>query len=148
VLYLRLQQHGEIEMNKVWHPYWQWEDVGMYSKLEKQAEQEVLQKATALMADHVRWGEYMNLVLDQFPIACEHNLTDTSSNLQAWIGQASCYLAVGCPEYMTKQIWATLSEEQQALANAEADKVIFKWIGEYEAKNQKLHSQMGIAGLS
>jgi TRAP-type C4-dicarboxylate transport system substrate-binding protein len=46
------------------------------------------------------------------------------------------------------EFWATLSEEQQALANTEADKVIFKWIGEYEAKNQKLHSQMGIAGLS
>jgi hypothetical protein len=106
------------------------------------------QNAKELMTDHEKWGEYMMMVLDQFPVACEHNLTDTSSNLQAWIGQASCYLALGCPEYMTKQIWATLTEEEQSLANAEADKAIFKWIGEYEAKNTKLHSQMGIAGLS
>lgn len=135
-------------MEKVWQPYWLWEDIGMYLSIEASAEKEMHKKARELMQDHGKWGGFMMNVLDQFPVACEHNLTDTSANLQAWIGQASCFLAIECPEYVTKQVWATLTPEQQSAANAEADKAIFKWIGEYEEKNQRLHSQMGIAGLS
>lgn len=66
-------------------------------------------------------------MLRDWPLAAEHNLTDRSQNRRAWVGQATCCHEDRVPESETRAAWWLLSTEQQAAANAVADKVIEEW---------------------
>lgn len=59
--------------------------------------------------------------------SAEQNLTDSSMNRRAWLGQATCCFNHGAPDYATKDAWWTLSEDTRRLANATADKILAEW---------------------
>jgi hypothetical protein len=65
--------------------------------------------------------------IDLWPVSCEHNLSCTGMNRQAWIGHAACCIATGCPEHITRLAWHTLTQKQQDEANAKADFAIKTW---------------------
>lgn len=130
-------------MKRIWHPFTAWEDVEMWTPCHASERRGILEKAIAFTGDHVLYGKAMLDVLSAFPKACEHNLTDIGMNRQAWIGHAACFLAIRCPEDVTREAWGLLSDEQRDLANAEADKAIDIWVADHETKNREMDRKMG-----
>lgn len=100
----------------------------------KTDDKDMLSKAIQFTGDHQLYGSFMQRVVREWPFSCEHNLSDTAQNRRAWVGHAAVALALGCPEDITRQAWHHLTQEQQDLANAEADKAINYWEENY-AKN-------------
>lgn len=93
-----------------------------------QAERDSYALVTAdLMAFPDKFESAMRRALDEWPESCEHNLTATAMNRQAWLGRAGCFLATGSPEDATRLGWHRLDAAQQHEANAAADRVITEW---------------------
>lgn len=114
-------------MNRIWHPYWEWEETkfNMWGRVEDRALYERI--ATHFTANHELYGECMLHVVREMPKSCEHNLSDRSQNRKAWVGQAACALAFRCPEDIVRKAWGNLTEQQQIDANAAAQKAIEVW---------------------
>ena len=135
-------------MNRIYHPYWKWEDLGMWRNIKGTEHQTFLDLALKMTGDAKVYGASMLKVLDSFPLACEHNLTDLGQNRRAWIGHAAVFLANECPEHITREAWGMLSQQQQDEANAVADIAITEWEARHEEENRGLSRQMGLSGLS
>lgn len=94
-----------------------------------------LKKAIEFTSDHQKYGRFMMRVVNEWKISCENALTDYSLNRRAWVGHAACALAIGCPEDITREAWGHLTDEQQFLANAQADRAIQYWEINYSQSN-------------
>jgi len=83
-------------MNRIYHPYHLWEDwkFGMWRYTSEIEKAEYLQRAIEFTGNAELYGSYMLKVLDQWPYACEHNLSNRAINRQAWVGHAACCLAI------------------------------------------------------
>lgn len=116
-------------MKKIWHPYWNWEDYrnGMWRTVSGSERTRLLRKAIDFTGDAKLYGSFMRRVIREWPIGCEHHLTDVGSNRKAWIGHAATCLAIQCPEDITRSAWGYLSQTQQDEANAEAQVAIEEW---------------------
>lgn len=127
-------------MKKRWHHYMKWEDYqnGMYRTLYGDEKKLFFDKAVEFTGNPELYGNWMLEVVEKWSIACEQNLSDTGMNRQAWIGHAACCLAINCPEDITREAWAHLSQEQRDLANAKADFAIELWEAIYESQNIKV----------
>jgi hypothetical protein len=114
---------------QIYHHYSKWEDynAGMWRKVSKKQSMGFLDDAIRFTGDHVLYGEWMLKVIDQWPNACEQNLSDIDQNRKAWIGHAACCLHLGCPESVTRMAWAYLTKQQQDDANKSAEIAIKKW---------------------
>lgn len=136
-------------MKRVWHRFERWEDyrAGMWRQVGAADARSFLARAIDFTGDAALYGSYMRKVIKCWPIACEHNLTDTGMNRKAWVGHAACCMAIGCPEDVTRAAWAHLTQQQQDDANAQAQAAIEEWEADYAAKSAQLHPQMEIAGL-
>ena len=126
-------------MKRIHHPYWKWEDAkaGMWRTVIGKEAEEYLEKAIDFMGNADMYGYWMLQVIEQWPNACEHNLTCDSMNRQAWIGHAACCLSFGCPEEITRLAWHRLTDEQRGAANAKADIAIALWETRREEECQK-----------
>lgn len=121
-------------IEKVWHPYWDWEDygAGMWRSVGSARERSWhLARAIEFTGNAKLYGSFMMRVIREWPIACEHHLTDGSINRRAWIGHAATCLAIQCPEDITRSAWGHLNQKQQDDANAEADDAIRTWESTY-----------------
>jgi hypothetical protein len=132
-------------MKRIYHPFWTWEDLGMWRDITKDEQRELLPVAVEFTGDAERYGAAMLRVLDEMPVACEHNLTERAMNRQAWIGHAATYLATTCPEYVTREAWGMLTEEQRVAADAKAAEAIKEW--ERARKDREVSKQLEIEGL-
>ena len=137
-------------MKRIWHHYEVWEDyqAGMWRSVPASERQTRLERAIEFTGNAVLYGSYMRRVIVEWPLACEHNLTDVSQNRKAWVGHAATCLAIDCPEDITRSAWGHLSQQQQDEANAQAQAAIEEWERQHEAKNLGLHRKVGEAGLS
>lgn len=133
-------------MKRVYHPYWLWEDwkAGMWRKCNAVERKELLEKAIEFTGDHEMYGDQMMVIVKSWPIACEHNLTDSSLNKLAWIGHAATAYAINCPEDITRMAWGCLSEQQRNLANAKAQDALNFWTMNYEKQNSQLCLELEI----
>lgn len=131
-----------MKLDRVYHPYDKWEEVahGMWESVINK--KEWLARAIAFTGNHILYGQYMMKVIVEWPISCENALTDSSLNQRAWIGHAACAMALGCPEYITREAWGHLTDEQRLLANKEADRAIRCWRYAY-AKDRGLCEDLG-----
>lgn len=118
-----------MKIKQIFHHYSKWEDwkAGMWRKESKENEEIYLGKAIPLISDHLLYGSWMMRVIEEWPFACEQNLTERGLNRRAWIGHAAVCLAINCPEYITRMAWWHLTEEQQKEANKQADLAIKEW---------------------
>ena len=132
---------------KVWHPYTEWEDLGMWESCNPKDRKSLVDKAVVFTGDYLLYGSWMKKVIVDMPKSCEHNLSDQNMNRRAWIGHAACYLATGIPEDITREAWGMLTDEQRDLANQQADNAIAGWETMYERKNFELDRQMGAQGV-
>ena len=117
----------KTSINRIYHPYWMWEEIkyNMWGSVNNQ--KEFLDKAIKFTGNHKLYGNYMMKVVKNWKYSCEHNLSNLSQNRRAWVGHAACALALKCPEDIVRKAWSYLTEEQQILANKEADKAISFW---------------------
>lgn len=133
---------------RIYHPFWLWEDLGMWRRVHGKERDEIRERAVTFTGDHLAYGAAMLQVLDAYPLACEHNLTDLAQNRQAWIGHAACHLAHNMPEDIVREAWGRLTDEQRDAANAQADIAILEWERRHEEEDRGLYQQLALPGLS
>ena len=130
----------ECKLKRIYHHYRNWEEVsaGMWEKLPLDQEKVFLAKAIEFTGNAELYGSYMIKIVDQWPISCEQNLSNTSMNRLAWIGHAACCLAIGCPEYLTRKAWSFLSRKQQDDANDRAREAVDLWVRQFRSYGDQL----------
>lgn len=116
-----------MSIKRIYHPYYKWEET--YSNMWGSVKNKdaYLQVAIDFTGNAKLYGSHMKRVQEEWKISCEHNLSNKTQNRKAWIGHAACALAFGCPEQITREAWAYLSEGQQKEANDVADIAISLW---------------------
>ncbi len=120
----------------------------MWNKPLKQEKESLFLKAREFTGDHELYGSWMLKVLDSWPIACEHNLTDTGMNRLAWIGHAAASLALNLPEMVVREAWFTLTENQRDKANEKALKAVKEWERRhFENQNKQLDLNLAETGI-
>jgi len=136
-------------MIRVYHPFQLWEEIkaGMWKCVSERRKEKLLRRAVVFMSDDMIFGMYMKDVTTKWKYSCEHNLTDFNQNRIAWLGQAACALALGCPEDVTRLAWGKLTEQQRALADLKAENCIKEWEKLYEEQNTTRDHQMAIKGI-
>jgi len=137
-------------MKRIYHHFMDWEEIGagMWSNVHASEVMGLLAMAVDFTGDAERYGAAMLRVIVEWPLSCQHNLTDININRKAWIGHAAACLAIGCPEHITRMAWGKLSQRQQDAANAKAQEAIDQWTAQHEATNSSLRAAMGTPGLS
>lgn len=130
------------KFKRVYHEFSEWEELenNMWGTVEDT--KQYLDWAIKFTGNHKKYGEYMQRVVSEWPVSCENALTDHSLNKRAWIGHAACALAFKCPEEIVRKAWGFLTDEQQLLANREADRAIQTWEHNY-AKSIGVCADMG-----
>ena len=131
-----------MKLDRVYHPYWDWEEINhnMWGVVENR--KLWIKRAIDFTSDHKKYGRFMMRVINEWPISCENALTDYSINRKAWVGHAAVALAIGCPEDIVREAWGKLTDEQQLLANKEAERAIQAWEYNY-IKDRGLCENMG-----
>lgn len=131
-----------MKIKRTYHPHWKWEEnnYNMWGSVNSSDREAHLQRAIEFTGDYKLYGSWMLKVTEQWKYSCEHNLSDLSQNRRAWIGHAACALAFQCPEDIVRGAWGHLTEQQQILANREADRAIKIWekkyLGETDAQEE------------
>jgi len=120
-----------MKLNRVYHPFCDWEEINFNMWGTVTDSKKFLKLAIAFTSDHKKYGRFMLRVITEWPISCENALTDYSINRKAWVGHAAAALAIGCPESIVRQAWSFLTDEQQFLANKEAERAIQIWEHNY-----------------
>jgi hypothetical protein len=123
------------EIKQVWIPYWQWEDWlnGMWHTLPQRDEPVMLQRAILFTGNYKIYGAAMRAVIKQWPNTMLNSLTNPSINKRAFLGHCACSFAINCPEYITRQAWHLLSEQQRVKADNEAQQTIDLWLKKLKA---------------
>lgn len=126
-------------MKQIYHNYELWEDWlnGMWSVIGKEQEERILPLAISFAGNAELYGTAMLRVIREWPVSCEHNLSNPSINRKAWIGHAACCLEFGWPEYIVRSAWKHLTERQQIEANRKAQKAISIWTEQQKQRNAK-----------
>ena len=114
-------------ISRVHRPYWEWEEAS--SVMWKTCSDKVaaLERAIEFTGNAERYGRAMMRVIDEWPMSCEHNLSDESQNRKAWVGHAACALEIECPEDIVRSAWHRLTDAQRIAANEVADLAIREW---------------------
>jgi len=116
--------------NRVFHTFDKWECVkhGFYASTKDGWSRERCEQAYLdLLSDPVEFDSVARKVVSEWPMSCEHYLTNSAMNRIAWLGQASVCYKYGVPSQFSSG-WNLLSKDQQDKANAVALKVLNEWL--------------------
>lgn len=132
-------------MKQQYVPYYEWEDWinGMWRKLKKEDEKEMLIKAVEFTGDHIIYGSAMRKVITAWPRTMLNSMTNVSINRRAFLGHCACTFEFDCPEYITRMAWKRLTDNQRYLADKVAQETINKWVSDYESKNRGIYTDVG-----
>lgn len=116
-------------MNRIYHPYQNWEDfpAGFYDNVSGKNKTYLFNKVVELFSDPELTRFYMNKVIELWPNSCEHNLTNMALNRIAYLGQAACCIYAGVPCSITMEAWGSVSEENRNKADSIAEEIIKEW---------------------
>lgn len=103
----------------------------MWRKIHASEESDFVERAVKFTGDAELYGAFMISAIMEWPFTCEHNLTCTGMNQQAFIGHSAACIAIGSPEYITRLAWWQLTKDQQDRANGKADLAIKIWEEQY-----------------
>lgn len=117
-------------MERIYHPYWLWEDFknGFYDNISGEKKKELSFKVIELFNDSKLTKENMMRVINEWKYSCEHNLSNDSMNKIAYLGQGACCLYAGIPNSITMESWSLLSKERQKKSDKIANEVLEIWI--------------------
>jgi len=133
-------------MNRIYKPYWEWEDYlnGMYDTKLKEDENILISNVFKILTNEELFFKTSLKMIYEWKISASVNLTNKSINRLAWIGQAACSYKYNVPEIITKKTWKLLANKQQLNANKIANKIVIQ----YEKNYYRLYSNMGKKMLS
>lgn len=116
-------------MERIYHPYWLWEDYvnGFYENVSGEQKKLCISKCLEMFNDESLTIENMNFVVDNWKHSMEHNLTNNSMNHIAYIGQSACCNYFKIPNFITMECWSKLSVDVQQRANKNAISAIERW---------------------
>lgn len=112
-------------MKRIYHHCDQLEEAPMWDNTKSC--NDMPEYASNLMREIDVFESAMRKAINQWPYACEHNLSASVINRKAWLGHAGCFLEIGSTENCTRKGWHMLNQEEQDLANNAAQKVIKEW---------------------
>ena len=120
-------------MRRVYHHYTKLEEVkaGMWRISGGDEAKSYKTKSADLMRNPELFLASMRQAVKEWPNSCEHNMTASTINRQAWLGHAGCCIATGSPEECTRIGWHTLNQSEQDEANRMADIAIMEWENKY-----------------
>ena len=123
-------------MKQAFHHYIKWEDYQnrMYDEV-KEGRPERVKQAVKLLTDLPELYKQMQRVTKEWTIATEQNLTNSSINYQAFLGQTACNIWQGIKEDETREAWGQLTCMQRYEANRVADRVYNEWREQYEREH-------------
>ena len=125
-----LQNTGD--KTRIFHTFDKWEAVpaGFFAPgIKGRSKEECEAEYGAFLADLKEFEAGILKVFKEWPNSCEHNLTNSSMNRIAWIGQAAACVARGLPSTY-RGGFAALSETKQSAANELALKHLNIWLKE------------------
>jgi hypothetical protein len=118
-----------MKIKQIWVRYDEWEDyhAGMWRKVERAKEGKLLNDAVLFTGNHVEYGAAMLKVVFSWPRTMLNSLSNPSINQRAFVGHCAACFKIGTPEYITRQAWGLLTDQQRQAANNEASKAIEAW---------------------
>lgn len=121
-------------MKRIYHPFDKWEDYrhNFYGGVCEYPKDNTLGLYASLLKDLPRFEEALKVVISEWKYSCEHNLTNEGMNRIAYLGQASCALAYKVPSSISMGGFNLLTAEEQAAANAMAQKYLDLWLSRNE----------------
>jgi len=116
-------------INQVYVPYYKWECYkhGMWFRVNKTQEVEMLKKAIEFTGNHVIYGEAMKEVVYLWKNTMKNHLTNPSINRRAFLGHCAVFYKLQIPEYIVRKAWKELTERQRILADNVAEQTIKEW---------------------
>ena len=113
-------------MKSAIYPYYEWEDYlnGMYEDSCIYSHNECSEFVNAVMNDRSLFVSTGVTLLTEWAKSSEENLSNSSINRRAWLGQAICSYLYKIPECETKSIWGSMKKEIKDFSNQSADIVI------------------------
>jgi len=120
------------DKNRIFHTFDKWEAVnaGFYAPgIKGRDKSECEAEYGAFLADLNAFEAGIKQVFKEWPNSCEHNLTNSSMNRIAWIGQAAACAARGLPSTY-RGGFAALPQDKQDAANKLALKYLNLWLKE------------------
>lgn len=118
------------DKDRIFHTFDKWEAVGagfFAPGLKGRSKDECEDEYGAFLADSNAFAEGIQKVFAEWPNSCEHNLTNSSMNRIAWIGQAAACAARGLPSTF-RGGFSALPKEKQDEANQVALRYLNKWL--------------------
>lgn len=125
-------------MKRIYHKYELWEDFknGFYDNCTNNNQRLTFKEDVhKLFKSEKLTHKYMNKVLDEWVYSCEHNLTNTSMNRIAYLGQAACNIYAKVPNLITMEAWKELEITVRDRSDNIAELLIKKWEQEIRFKN-------------
>ena len=116
-------------MERIYHPYWLWEDYVnvFYDNSSGEQKKIHIEKCIEMFNSEKLTIENMNFVVDNWKYSMEHNLSNPAINKIAYIGQSACCNYAKIPNSITMECWSKLSKEVQERANKNAIDSISRW---------------------
>lgn len=93
-----------------------------------ESEEERICKAIELLTNEKECNYYMNLVIQNWEIACEQHLTNKKLNQKLWLCKAACCMYAGITETETLKCWNILNTNEKNEVYKIAESIITKWL--------------------
>lgn len=89
-----------MNIKPIWHPWWLWEcyTAGFFDESPKEMTKDRgLLVYRDFLGDLDRFAKGMKRILSEWKFSCEHNLSKSSVNRIAWLGQSAACIETGVP---------------------------------------------------
>lgn len=120
------------DTTRIFHTFDKWEAVeaGFFAPgIKGRDKEECEQEYGVFLSDSAAFAEGIEKMFKEWPNSCEHNLTNSSMNRIAWIGQGAACIARGLPSTY-RAGFSKLPKETQATANALALMYLNTWLSD------------------
>lgn len=121
---------NEGDSTRIFHPYDRWEAIqyGFFNSTHPTLTAEQCRyKYKVLLSDIIEFDRVIELIFNEWPNSCEHNLTNRSLNRIAWLGQAAVSYKYKVPAVFSSG-WEMLNAEEKSRANMVAFRALNRWL--------------------
>jgi NCAIR mutase (PurE)-related protein len=116
-------------IKQVFVPYYKWEcyKYGMWFKVDKNKEADMLRQAVEFTGNHMLYGNAMREVVYIWENSMVNFLTNKNINRRAYLGHCAVYHKLKIPEHVVRSAWKLLTNNQRILADKVAEETIKEW---------------------
>lgn len=116
-------------MKQIYHPWHLWEDHknGFYNNCSGEEKKKKKELVLEMFSSEEETRRCMLFVVENWKYSMEHNLTNSSVNKIAYIGQCACCYYAGISNTVTMETWGTLPEDVRERSNRIAEEILNHW---------------------